>query len=233
MTPEVNKIYCGDCLEVMQDWDDGIIDCVITDPPYFLPATHYQTRKKFGRNFSDLGMLDHFINDFFKLGVQKIKQSGIFYVFSNCDSYPIFYYHLYSYCRKLRSIIWDKKRSFLGYTWRHQHEIILFGEMPEAKPVNTGDGDIIKCDVVGINNRLHPAEKPTELLKKLIEKSTNENDLILDPFLGSGTTAVACKQLNRNFIGIEISEKYCKIAEQRLRDTDPLFHQGEKQKWLL
>ncbi len=62
----------------------------------------------------------------------------------------------------------------------------------------------------------HPTQKPLKLFHRLIEKYTKETDIILDPFMGSGTTAVACKQLNRNFIGFELNPDYCKIAEKRL-----------------
>ena len=67
--------------------------------------------------------------------------------------------------------------------------------------------------------RVHPTQKPLPLIKRIIERHSDPNDLILDPFLGSGTTAVAAKQLGRRFIGIEISDEYCKIATQRLVDT--------------
>jgi len=63
----------------------------------------------------------------------------------------------------------------------------------------------------------HPTEKPLKLIKHFLEIHTNENYVVLDPFLGSGTTAVACKQLNRNFIGFELSPEYCEIANKRLK----------------
>jgi DNA modification methylase len=70
----------------------------------------------------------------------------------------------------------------------------------------------------------HPTQKPVELMKRLIKIHSKSNDLILDPFLGGGTTAVACKQLGRRFIGIEIREKYCEIARKKLEYTEkPLF----------
>ncbi len=70
----------------------------------------------------------------------------------------------------------------------------------------------------------HPTQKPVALFEYLIKTYTNEGDLVLDNCIGSGTTAVACKQLKRNFIGIEISPKYCEIAEKRIAGTtSPLF----------
>lgn len=67
---------------------------------------------------------------------------------------------------------------------------------------------------------VHPTQKPVEVIEKLITDSTKEGDLVLDCFMGSGTTAVAAKKLNRNFIGYEIQEKYIEIAERRLRQVD-------------
>jgi DNA modification methylase len=65
---------------------------------------------------------------------------------------------------------------------------------------------------------LHKAEKPLELIMKLVHCSSNEEDVVLDPFLGSGTTAVACEKLRRRWIGIEIEEEFCKVAKKRLED---------------
>jgi len=70
---------------------------------------------------------------------------------------------------------------------------------------------------IGKKESAHPTEKPRSIIQKYIQVSSNPNDLILDPFLGSGTTARACKDLGRNFIGFELSEKYCAIADGRLR----------------
>lgn len=98
-----------------------------------------------------------------------------------------------------------------------------FDHLPYGVRFNKSD----VCDDVWLTpksekNRLgHPTQKPVPLFRRIIEVSTNEGDTILDPFIGSGTTAVACKQLNRNFIGIEISPDYCKIAEERLKNPQP------------
>lgn len=74
--------------------------------------------------------------------------------------------------------------------------------------------DILRFDKTKCKN--HPTEKPVDLLKYLIEKSTNEGDVVLDPFMGSGSTAVACKELKRDFIGIELDENYFNIAKERI-----------------
>ena len=216
----VNTVICGDCLDVMKDIPDNSIDMILTDPPYFLPAKHYATRKRFKRNFSDLGILEGFFKQIFLELERILKQCAVFYIFCDGQSYPLFYWYSYFFTKSVRPLIWDKKTSINGYSWRHQHEIIIFAEMPESKPIPTGDGDIVRFSAVKVDKRKHPAEKPIDLIKILIEKSTKEGNIILDPFIGSGTTAVACKILKRNYIGIEINPEYVKMAEDRLRNIE-------------
>jgi len=214
---EINKVHCGNCLELMKEIPDKSIDLIVTDPPYFIPATHYNTRKKFRRNFCDLGILEGFFKIVFKEIERIMKRNGRIYWFCNGQSYALFFYYFYFFTKSVRPIIWDKKTSINGYSWRHQHEIILFAEMPEAKPVPTGDGDILRFPAVKAKLRKHPAEKPIELINKLIEKSSNEKDLVLDCFAGSGSTLISCKRLKRNYIGIELGNEYVEIANKRLK----------------
>ena len=215
---ETDKVYNIDCMDGFKQLEENSIDLIVIDPPYFLPAVHYNTRKQFSRNFADLGILEHFFKDVFKEFERIIKPTGRIYIFCDGQSYPLFYYHLYSFCKHVRPLIWDKKTSINGYSWRHQHELIIFAEMPQTKPVPSGDGDILRHSAVKVNDRKHPAEKPVELLKRLIEKSTKEGDVVLDCFAGSGSTLVACKQLKRKFIGFEKSLEYFKIAESKVND---------------
>ena len=213
---ETNKIYNIDCMDGFERMGDNSVDLIVIDPPYFLQAVHYNTRKKFRRNLSDLGILEHFFRDVFKEMIRVLKPTGRIYVFCDGQSYPIFFYHLYPFCKSVRPLIWDKKTSINGYSWRHQHEIIIFAEMPESKPIPSGDGDILRCSAVKVDKRTHQAEKPIELLKRLIKKSSKEGDLVLDCFAGSGSTLIACKQSNRRYIGFEKSLEYFNIAENNI-----------------
>jgi len=212
----VDTIICGDCLEIMKQLPDKCIDLVLTDPPYFLPAQHYQTRKRFKRNFSDLGILETFYKLIFEQIERIIKDNGSIYWFCDGQSYSLFYYYLYFFTKSLRPLIWDKVNAFNGYGWRHQHELIIWAEMPESKPIRTGDGDIIRIAPVKIDDRQHPAEKPIELFKKLIDKSTEKDTIVIDPFIGGGGSAVAAIELGRRFIGVELSPEYYAIANKRI-----------------
>ena len=217
---ELNKIYNMDCLDGLKEIEDNSVDMILTDPPYFLPAKHYMTRKDFKRNFADLGILESFFKIAFKEFKRVMKEDGTIYLFCDGQSYPLFYYHLYPYCQSVRPLIWDKKTSFNGYSWRHQHELIIFAEMPKAKPLPSGDGDILRYSAVKVDLRSHPAEKPYDLIEKLILKSSKEGNLILDPFAGSGTTCIAALRNNRKYIGFEMSPEYKVIADNKLAEIN-------------
>jgi len=221
------RLIQGDCLEVLPTLETQSIDLIVTDPPYFLPAQHYQTRKQFHRNFSDLRILEHFFKEIYKEFARVIKPSGIIYLFCDGQSYPLFYYHLYPLCKSIRPLIWDKKTSINGYSWRHQHEIIIFAEMPDAKPIPSGDGDILKYSAVKIEERKHPAEKPIDLLIALIQKSSNEENIILDLFAGGGSIMQACQETRRNCLSIELSPEYCQLVQNRCFGRRFLDHEVE------
>jgi len=207
-------IYHGDCREILPQLDVKV-DLVLTDPPYFLPAKHYETRRQFPRSLGDLSILEYFFDGTLTDCLSILKNTGFLYLFCDGQSYPVFYVKLYSKVKALRPLIWDKVVSINGYSWRHQHEIILFAEMDNSPVIKTGDGDILKFRAEPIDNREHPSQKSQDLISALIGKSTISEMTILDPFLGSGTTCFCAKKLNRYSIGIEIEEKYCEIAAMR------------------
>lgn len=211
-----SKIIQGDCMDELDSLEENSIDLIVTDPPYFIPANHYNTRKQFKRNFGDLGVMEFFFKEVIKKMVKVLKDEGRMYLFCNGQSYPIFYYHLYPYFKSIRPLIWDKKVSINGYHWRHQHELIIFAEMPKSKPIPTGDGDILRYNAVKVNDREHPAEKPVDLLKELIKKSTNEGEVVMDCFAGGGSTGLACKELGRIFVGIEKEKEYFDKMKRRI-----------------
>lgn len=118
-------------------------------------------------------------------------------------------------------LVWDKING-PGSSYAFVHELILFAEkgVPCMKGMNIFRPPGFSGGAKKTNGKMvHPTQKPVEVIEKLIDDSTQEGDLVLDCFMGSGTTAVAAKRLNRNFIGFEIQEKYVAIAEQRLKQV--------------
>jgi site-specific DNA-methyltransferase (adenine-specific) len=212
---EENKIIFGDSTEELSKIPDKSIDLVVIDPPYFMKLDHFKTRKRFQQTLSDICVVEHFFKDIFKEFERIIKPTGRLYCFCDGQSYPLFWFLLFQFMKNVRPIIWDKKTSINGYSWRHQHELIIFAEMPESIPIPTGDGDILRYSAVKVDARRHPAEKPVELLKALITKSSKEKDVILDCFAGCGSTMEACIKTNRNYIMIEIEQAYYELIKAK------------------
>lgn len=209
-------IYHGDCLTVLAGLPADAVDAVVTDPPYFLPASHYSVRSGSFRSLGDLSMLEHFFRDVFAACARVLKPTGFLYAFCDGQSYPPFYATAFPHFRNIRPLIWDKQTSVNGYAWRHQHELIMFASMPDAPNVKTGDGDIIRERAVPIGDRNHLAEKPETVLTRLIDKTTPEGGTVLDPFAGSGSTLRAARFLGRKAIGVEVEQRYCDVTVARL-----------------
>lgn len=209
-------VLAGDCLQVLASLPKDSVDAVVTDPPYFLPAAHYSVRSGTFRSLGDLSMLEHFFRDVWTACARVLKPTGFLYAFCDGQSYPPFYATAFPHFKNIRPLIWDKQTSVNGYAWRHQHELIMFAAMAEAPNVKTGDGDIIRGRAVPIGDRNHLAEKPEEILTKLIAKTTPEGGVVLDPFAGSGSTLRAARFLGKKCIGIEVDERYCQIIVDRL-----------------
>lgn len=117
------------------------------------------------------------------------------------------------------SVIWDKVNPGLGWRYRRQHEMVMVSHRVGGKLKWAVDDKAVPniYKQSPPRDRLHPNEKPLEMVKHFISLHTVERDTILDPFMGSGTTLRAAKDMNRKAIGIEIEEKYCEIAVERLR----------------
>ncbi len=210
-------LYLGDCLEILPQLADGSVDAVVTDPPYFQPATHYCPTRDEGapqRAYADLSILEHFFKSFCAECARVTNAEGCFYVFCDGQSYHMAFAALFPHTKRVRPIVWDKVTSFNGYTWRHQHELIAWGEREASPRIPTGDGDIIRCRAVPVSKRQHPAEKPLKLLNAIVTKC---GSIVLDPFMGSGTTGVACIETDRYFVGIELEPKYFDIAVARIK----------------
>jgi len=198
---------------------------LITDPPYFLPINSYVGTRENGyshRTLADTSILKGYFKNVFNEIDRVIKTDGTYYVFCDAQSYPVFYQVLFPFCKHVRLLIWDKMISYNGYTWRHQHELICWGEKDKTKRIATGDGDVIQCRGVLQKKRNHPAEKPIEIIRKLIlkHKEPAGNLVVLDPYIGSGTTALACRNVGVNFIGFELDEQFFNQSVKRISECN-------------
>ena len=216
------KLYHGDCLEILPQLDVEV-DLVLTDPPYELDNTPPGKN-----NLSTLGKAKS--NKYKELcygfnieeTFNKIKQEKVnMFVFCSNKQIPEIMSYGLSKDFYTTLLVWNKYNSppFANGVWRQDLEFIV--HIREKGGYFEGGSEIKKkCTVLPYNSTdiKHPTVKPTELINKYIKIGSKENDLILDPFLGSGTTAVAAESLNRRWIGIEREQKYCDIAIERLKN---------------
>jgi len=206
---ELVTIYNGDCKDILSVIPDKSIDLILTDPPFFMPATHYQSRVNWQKTWGDTSILATFWDVVLAKSVPKLKETGHFLTFCNHASYPVFYPCMYRYFDYMK----------LGRTWRNQHELIIAARWHNAVFNNDGKlrADVLSYEATRSQTREHPVEKPIALLADLIEPTTHEGDTVLDLFMGSGTTLIAAKNLGRKAIGIEIDKHYCEVSSKRMR----------------
>lgn len=219
MDKYINTIIEGDCLEVMKSIADKSVDLILTDPPYGINiGSSTGGAKPFGKNrgtksiapksyrgFNDTKppSKDYF-TEMMRISKNQIIFGGNYFI-ENLYASPCW-------------IVWDKDNSgnFADC------ELAWTSFKTGVKKYRYRWNGMLQEDMKNKEVRIHPTQKPRVLFKKIIVDYSKEGDTILDPFLGSGTTAVACKELGRKYIGIEIDPEYCKIAEQRLLQ-DVLF----------
>jgi len=229
----VNGIYKGDCLKGIERIADESIDLGVTDPPYGI--NYYSNRSKDDKYRGKVKSVDGIKNDKNNIDFLEKVAKGFYRILKNNT-------HLYWFTRwdkveeqkpmleeigfKVKNnIIWMKNNWSMGDlkgSYAGQYECILFCHKGRRE-LNEVDGkkrhsDILTFDRIPVNRLLHSHQKPTELIELLIKKSSDENEIVFDPFMGSGTTAVAAKSSNRKFIGFELDEDYYKKAKERISD---------------
>jgi len=210
-------IYHGDCREILPELPK--VDLVLTDPPYnmkHLNGGGFAAASEFYKGGALDGLCDFSLKDYAHELRRVSEQLVAFHSRDLILEYATACYELYG---NYDLHVWHKLNAipFTNNTWKPDIEYIALGwAAKHHQPVTQNNKG--KVFISGImTENLHPAQKPVPLLNKYILALTPSGETILDPFLGSGTTAVAAKKLGRKCIGIEIEEKYCEIAANRCR----------------
>lgn len=214
---EVGKIINADCLEIMKQIPDKAIDLIVTDPPYGIDVKKLvyrdKERRKAGKWYKKVYSetmtwdRDTLPIEYFQEIIRVSKKQVIFGGNYLTDKLP----------KSDKWIVWDKKTEDKYTNDFSDCELAWTSEKGALKIIRYLWSGMITGDMKNKEIRQHPTQKPVPVMETIIAMFSEPNDLILDPFAGSGSTLVACKKLNRRFIGIEISPEYCKIAEQRLK----------------
>ena len=220
LTQQIN-INNGDAVDWLRSLPSESVDLVITDPPYESLEKHRAigttTRLKKSKASSN-AWFNIFPNSkfsfLFKELFRVLKKNSHFYLF--CDSETMFIAKpVAEKCgfKFWKPIVWDKKKIGMGYHYRARYEFILFFEKGKRKLNNLSIPDIIEADRI-FNG--YPAQKPTAVSDLLVSQSSNEGDLVLDPFCGSGSFGLSAVKAKRRFMGNDLSKDAVEVSYSRI-----------------
>ena len=227
------KLLQGDCIELLHKIPDDSIDLILTDIPFNISRdNNFKTMKdRTGRNGIDFGEWDKNFDEscLFKF-VPKLKKGGSLVVFHSFEQYNLLLDIFNGKLIHKDRFVWEKTnpmprnrdRRYIsnielcswfvkdGAKWTFNRQNTSYDGCVLRYPSESGGGF----------KRYHPCQKNVKMLEELIKRHSNENDIVLDPFMGSGSTGVACLNTRRNFIGVEADESYFNIASQRIKEIN-------------
>jgi len=219
-----NRLIQGDCLEVMDEMiEEGIkVDVIITDPPYKVI-----TGGKNGTKGKPSGILTK--NKQLMSVIPKFNDwlPKVFKLLNN-DSHAYFMINMLNLKDLMIAVedagfhihnvlVWKKNNATPNKWYMKNCEYIVFCRKGKSKFINNCGSKVVEC-FDNPRNKVHPTEKPVGLMELYVSNSTNEGGVVFDPFMGSGSTGVACKNTNRKFIGVELDKNYFDIAVNRINE---------------
>ena len=216
------KLYQGDCLEVMCGIKDKSVDLIVTDPSYLMDYQSNRRKKedRFDKIKNDKGNYT-LIQDYLEECHRIMKDNTAIYCFCSWHNIDFFKNEFEKYFKLKNILVWNKNNHGTGDlkgSYAPKHEFILFGHKGRTLLREKRIADVIDCPKISSNKLTHPTEKPQDLLEIFIKQSSDEGSIIFDGFMGTGSCGIVAKKLNRNFIGIELDEKYFNIAKDRLEN---------------
>lgn len=227
---EPNKIYNKDCISWIKDVPDNTIDLVIIDPPYKIRKKTQEVNslaiavKKYNLELQRDNLIDEYDKSILEELIRVMKKINI-YIWCNGEQVPFYidYFVNKNNC-KMDILVWNKTNAMPLYNNKYMTDkeyCLYFRKGGYCKPTCYEDAKTVFYLPINQKDKkkwIHPTIKPLSIIRTLIRNSSKENDVVLDCFLGSGTTAVACILENRNYIGVELNKKYYDIANKRISE---------------
>lgn len=222
--PQHNTIVCRDALEVMAEIPNQYVDLVMTDPPYGIGyktnrGTHNRGDRRCATEIKGDSVAE--VLPSVEAIARVLKDTGALYWFTRFDVYPVWREKIAKYLTVKTPLVWDKGNWSMGDLkgdYGNRTELIIYAV--KGRHILRGRRDHNLLSYIRPTDcgryRLHPHQKPTELIEFLIMKSSDVGDLVFDPFMGSGTTVIAADRLDRKFLGCDIEEAYVEMTRQRL-----------------
>lgn len=227
MKIEIDTIYNMDCLDLLKQMVGGgvQVDCIITDPPYLI---NYKTNMRKDKNHRFCKPIENdnnpqLIKDIMPLLYEVLKDNAPLYMFCGSDKVDFFKQEVQKFFTIKNIIVWDKMQNSMGdleAQYGKNYEFIIYANKGRALFQKGAKrlGDIWRFNRVAAESQIHQNEKPIDLLCRIINQHTKVGDLVLDPFMGSFATAVACHKLQRHYIGAEIDKEYYDLGYKRLNN---------------
>lgn len=215
------QLLQGDCLELMKDLPNESIDMILCDPPYLMNYQSGRRKDKFKKIDNDVDAYE-LIKETLKESYRVMKDNTSIYMFCSWHHVDFFKQAIEKEFKLKNIIVWNKNNHGAGDlkgAYAPKHEFVLYAHKGRSTFNEKRIPDVIDCAKVIGNNTLHPTGKPIDLLELFIERNSKEKEVVLDMFMGSGTTGLACKNLNREFIGMELDEGYFNIAKERIENA--------------
>jgi DNA modification methylase len=211
-------IIQGDSIQILPTLEKKTFDLLLSDPPYGMDfKSGWNNKEKIANDkIQDTTIL---FENVLKESVPLLKDDAHFYLFGNINFIGKIRPIIEKYLNLKNILIWDRRVIGMGdlKSYGNSYDIIYFGYNKVWKDLNgTRDRDLLSYSRIDPAKNIHPTEKPLDILEYLIKKSSNENDKVLEPFAGGGSTLVACKNTNRQATGIEIEEQYVKLINTRI-----------------
>jgi DNA modification methylase len=210
---EIDQIYNEDCLEGMKRIDDGSVDCIITDIPYNEVNRSDNGLRNLDKKGADIGQFD--ANDLTRTLCAKTK--GSVYMFCGINQVSDIRVTMTDFGLSTRLLIWEKTNPSPmngDKIWLSGIECCVYGKKSGAV-FNEFCKNVVFRYPSGDSN-VHPTQKPLDLMRRFVLASTQVGGVVLDPFMGSGTTAIACLKEHRHFLGFELNKEYFDIAQRRI-----------------
>lgn len=216
---ELNKVYCMNWKELLKEFKDKEVDLLIIDPPYGINIgkMSYTNELKGG-----VAKRTDYRNHDKKWDEETLKEEDVKELFRVSKNQVIFgANHFANLLPNTKGwVIWDKRTADKYSNDFADCELIWTSFQKPAKIIRWLWSGMLQGDMKNKEKRVHPTQKPLFVMQRLVEMFSKEGDLILDCFCGSGSTLLASKRLNRNFIGCDIQGEYVKISEERLKEED-------------
>lgn len=216
-------LYNNDCMKILPTLGNKSVDLVVTDIPYNEVNRKHGSLRKLDKGKADIITFDL---DMFVSELARVTKGSI-YIFCGIEQVSDIRKILVQNKMSTRLCIWEKTNPSPmngDKIWLSGIECCVFGRFPNATFNEHCKNTVFRYPCG--RNKLHPTQKPLELIEKPVLASSNEGDTVLDPCMGSGTTGVACKKNNRNFIGIEMDGEFYNIASRRIEVRRSKLNKG-------